>query len=174
MKIRMKKIAEFDNKEEAFLLCKEKNRRQQNPKYSTFMINKNLYEVRKILLPIENIKIEEKKKVKILKRVEILKNVHKIVELHNKGVHWREIGKQIGISDTTCRKYYKQFLECDCDIQKMSKPSSPSKFRQAQIEKKEKMLPKILEMKMQGNTIRKISEALNINMSTIRFWLANR
>lgn len=84
MKIRMKKIAEFDNKEEAFLLCKEKNRRQQNPKYSTFMINKNLYEVRKILLPIENIKIEEKKKVKILKRVEILKNVHKIVELHNK------------------------------------------------------------------------------------------
>lgn len=38
--IRMKRIASFDNPEQAFLFCKDKNKGQQNPKYLTFKINK--------------------------------------------------------------------------------------------------------------------------------------
>lgn len=38
--IRMKRIKSFNNPEQAFLFCKEKNRGQQNPKYLTFRINK--------------------------------------------------------------------------------------------------------------------------------------
>lgn len=83
--IRMKRIKSFNNPEEAFLFCKDKNKGQQNPKYLTFRINKKLYIVQKMLLPIEKIEVQEKPEnvYKRKKKTYILSKIPEIIELRN-------------------------------------------------------------------------------------------
>lgn len=108
--IRMKRIASFDNPEQAFLFCKEKNQGQQNPKYLTFRINKKLYIVQKMLLPIEKIEVQQKpeKVYKRKKKTYILSKVPEIIELRNKGMSWNKIGDFLGLDDETCRRHYEK------------------------------------------------------------------
>jgi len=111
MKLRLKKIKEFDNSEEAFLFCNEKNKYQQKPKYMTFRVNKNLYVVRKILLPVESIEeqIPERKISGMdvaIKRAYVRSKIPEIIELRNQGMFWKEIGKKVGLHESTCKKQY--------------------------------------------------------------------
>lgn len=111
--IRMKRIKSFDNPEQAFLFCKEKNRGQQNPKYLTFKINKKLYIVQKMLLPIEKIEMQEKKprvpsEAARVKRNYILSKVPEILELRNQGMFWKDIAEKVKLNEKTCKRYYKK------------------------------------------------------------------